>query len=388
MKLAFDPTEYSGRMERAQRALATANLDALIVTAPENMCYLSGFSTPGYHVFQALVVRKRGEPFLVVRNIEEDNVREHAWVQRFHPINNLDRALPIFADAMKAERADTGRIGVEVDGARQTITRLDLLKELMPRGDFVPSLGLVDELRAVKSDREIRYITKAVGLAESALIAGADSIRSAATDSDVAAAVHGQLARSGSEFTGSPPYVVGGVASARTHANHARRPLAETEHLWLEVAASVERYHGVCGRIAGAKLSEQALRMFDASAAALKALIEAMRPGVSAGVVDMAGRAAAERFGAAKLWRNRAAYSLGLSFPPGLGEGHIIDIKPDDPRPLRAGMVFHLIPILKVPGVGMIGCTETVMVTETGGKRLGTLDLAPLSPKRVRGAVP
>ena len=381
MKLAFDASEYSSRMERAQRALGEAGLDALIVTAPENMCYLSGFSTPGYHVFQALLLRKRGEPFLVVRNIEEDNVKEHAWVQRFHPIDNLDLALPIFADAVKAENADTGRIGVEVDGARQTITRLDLLKELMPRADFVPSLGLVDELRGVKSDREIAYITKAVRLAESAIRAGANSIRTAETDSDVAATVHGELARSGSEFTGSPPYVVGGLASARTHANHARRPLAPTEHLWLEVAASVERYHGVCGRIGGAQLSAEALRMFDASAAALRALIEAMRPGVATGVVDAAGRAAAERFGAGKFWRNRAAYSLGLSFPPGLGEGHIIDIKPNDPRPLRAGMVFHLIPILKVPAVGMIGCTETVMVTEAGGARLGKLELSALAPK-------
>src|SRR5690242_1845870 len=308
MNLAFEASEYSGRMERAQSALTKSGLDALIVTAPENMCYLSGFSTPGYHVFQALVVRKKGEPFLVVRNIEEDNVRERAWVQRFHPINNLDRALPIFAEAMKAEAADVGRIGVEVDGARQTITRLDLLKELMPRADFVPSLGLVDDLRAVKSPREIEYIAKAVALAEGAIVAGAESIRSAATDSDVAGAIHEQLARSGSEFTGSPPYVVGGLASARTHANHARRPLGKNEHLWLEVAASVERYHGVCGRIGGASLSDEALRMFDASASALKALIETMRPGVASGVVDAAGRAAAERFGAGRYWRNRAAY--------------------------------------------------------------------------------
>jgi Xaa-Pro dipeptidase len=67
-----------------------------------------------------------------------------------------------------------------------------------------------------------------------------------------------------------------------------------------------------------------------------------------------------------------------LSFPPGLGEGHIIDIKPRDPRPLKAGMVFHMIPIMKVPNVGAIGCTETVLVTPEGGQRLGSLEMEPL----------
>lgn len=379
MALAFAATEYAARMERAQQAVAKAGLDALIVTAPENICYLSGFATPGYHVFQALVVRKTGAPFLVVRNIEVDNVRDRAWVQKFYPIDNLDIALSIFADAVKAEHADKGRIGVEVDSARQSITRPDLLAELLPGPEFLPSLSLVDELRAVKSEREIAYIRQAVGMAESAVVAGARSLKTAATDSDVAAAVHATLAAAGSEYTGSPPYVVGGIGSERTHANHARRPLARTDHVWLEVSASIERYHGVCSRIAGVALPDEARRMFDASATALQAMVAAMRPSVASGDVDAAGRAAADRFGAGKYWRNRAAYSLGLSFPPGLGEGHIIDIKPRDTRPLRAGMVFHLIPILKVPGIGTIGCTDTVLVGEDGGQRLGRLAMVPLN---------
>ena len=41
-----------------------------------------------------------------------------------------------------------------------------------------------------------------------------------------------------------------------------------------------------------------------------------------------------------------------------------------------------MIPILKVPGIGAIGCTDTVMVTPTGGERLGTLDLVPLGGAR------
>lgn len=377
MTLAFPEAEYASRIAAARSRLAAGGLDALVVTAPESICYLSGFATPGYHVFQALVLPVESEPFLVVRNIEVDNVAAHSAIRRAHPIENLDQSLETLAAAI-AEEGVHGRVGVEVDEARQTVTRLDALGPLLPQCELVPSLGAIDQLRAVKSEAEVAYIRQAVKIAESALAAGAAAVLTAATDSDVAAVVNAELARAGSEYTGSPPYVVGGSASAQTHATHARRPLQPGDHVWLEVSASVNRYHGAVARIAARSIGPETARLFGASVAAVEAMLEAARPGVPAGEVDAAGRAAADRFGAAAYWRNRAAYSLGLSFPPGLGEGHIIDIKRGDQRALAAGMVFHLIPILKVPGVGAIGCTETVLVTDSGGVRLGSLPMEPL----------
>jgi Xaa-Pro dipeptidase len=379
MALAFSNAEYGERIDHVQSALLEAGLDALVVTSPENICYLSGFWTPGYHVFQAMVVRKAGDPFLVVRNIELDNLKTKAWVDRYYLVNNLDLAIETFIEALRAETVISGRVGLEVDGARQAVLRSDILSQALPDISWVPTFDIVDRFRAVKSDAEIAYIRQAVEIAEGALLAGATAIPSSATDSDVAAAVAGRLAGGGSEFTGSPPYVVAGPASALTHAVHAGRPLKAEEPIWLEVSASVQRYHGVSSRIGATdRLPESVLKYSDVSAAALTAMVAAMRPGGTAGSVDAAGRAVIDKAGMADLWKNRAAYSLGLSFPPGLGEGHIIDIKPNDQRLLKAGMVFHMIPILKVPGVGSIACTDTVLVTEDGGERLGKLDLVPL----------
>ena len=381
MTLAFTEAEYAARLHKVREALGEADLAALVVTMPENICYLSGFWTPGYHVFQALVVRHRGDPFLVVRNIEVDSVRTKSWVQRHYLVNNLDLALDAFVEALREEGVVSGRIGLEVDGARQAMLRTDRLIEALPSAAWVPTLDIVDQFRAVKSEAEITYIREAVAMAEQALVAGAKSLAQSATDSDVAAAVHGELARSGSEFTGSPPYVVAGPASALTHSLHANRPLKPDEPVWLEVSASTMRYHGVASRVGGTdKLPARVRELSDVSAAALTAMVKAMRPGVLAGDVDAAGRAVAEKVGLRDLWKNRAAYSLGLSFPPGLGEGHIIDIKPGDMRPLKAGMVFHMIPIFKMPGVASVACTDTVLVTPEGGERLGKLDLVPLTP--------
>ncbi|MEE9248862.1 MAG: M24 family metallopeptidase, partial [Dehalococcoidia bacterium] len=72
------------------------------------------------------------------------------------------------------------------------------------------------------------------------------------------------------------------------------------------------------------------------------------------------------------LFNHRTGYSIGIGFPPGWGEGQIMDIKPNDPRPLEAGMTFHLTPALFIPDVAGPGFSETVLVTESGAEPLTT----------------
>src|SRR5690606_33244398 len=157
-----------------------------------------------------------------------------------------------------------------------------------------------------------------------------NALASSETDSDVAAAVAAELARQGSEFTGSPPYVVAGRASERSHQLHARRPLDADGRCWIEVSGSCERYHGVSGRTVGLALPLRVQGLYRGVGESVAAVVERMRPGRGAAEVAAIARAPLNRRGIGQLWRNRAAYSLGLSFPPGLVEGHIIDIKPDD----------------------------------------------------------
>jgi Xaa-Pro dipeptidase len=378
--LAFSRDEYAHRGDRLQQAIRNRGLDALILTEPENICYVSGFWTPGYHVLQALVVPARGEPYLVLRNIETDNAAQRSVVSRVHPVDNLDRAIEVLAEALHAEGAQGWRIGVEVDLARQSMLRLDRLAALCPSVRFEPAENVVEPLRAIKSEAEVGYIRRAVDMADAAVRAGVRALGSSQTDSDVAAVVAAELARQGSEFTGSPPYVVAGRASERSHQLHARRPLDADGRCWIEVSGSCQRYHGVSGRTVGLALPQLVHELYRGVAESVAAVVGHMRPGMAAAEVDAVARAPLQRRGIDHLWRNRAAYSLGLSFPPGLGEGHIIDIKPGDRRVIRAGMVFHVIPIVKVPGIGTIGCSETVAVLEDRTERLGSLPLAALQP--------
>ncbi len=70
---AFPKAEYERRTAAARAALAEAGIDALVVTGPENIFYLTGQQTPGYYTFQALVLPVEGEPAFVIRQLEVFN---------------------------------------------------------------------------------------------------------------------------------------------------------------------------------------------------------------------------------------------------------------------------------------------------------------------------
>ena len=380
--LSFSVDEYRSRINTVRKRMSERSLDALLVTAPENICYLSGFTTTGYHVFQALVVPLDSDPFLILRDIEIDNVALHSWLTQAFPLASLDRPEETLLDIFTTHLPAGSVIGYDDSTTWLPPRVLSSLLSSSRIKSLVADGGTVESARAVKSSQELEYIRQAAEIADSALTSGVEAMPDLQTDSDLAGVIQSELASRGSGFTGSPAYVVSGPDSAASHATHNRRLLSRQDSVWLEIPATIERYHACVSRTVYPEnfRHPQAVAAFEASALALEAMLAEAHAGVKAGQVDAAGRNLVKAMGFGEAWKNRAAYSIGLSFPPGLGEGHIIDIKPGDERILQEGMVFHLIPILKIQGVGAVGCTETMVVGKNRSRTLSSLPRTLMSP--------
>jgi Xaa-Pro dipeptidase len=50
-----------------------------------------------------------------------------------------------------------------------------------------------------------------------------------------------------------------------------------------------------------------------------------------------------------------------------------MDLKPNDSRPVEAGMAFHVVPQLLLPGIGSVGFSETFVVTAAGADMISSL---------------
>src|SRR3972149_5663247 len=133
----------------------------------------------------------------------------------------------------------------------------------------------------------------------------------------------------------------------------------------LELGGCVKRYSGALMRtVAVGNVPEEARKMASACRAGLEAAIDAIRPGATAGEVDKACVAQMAKAGYEALFRKRTGYSVGVSYPPDWGEGHIVSLRQGDPTPLEPGMVFHIPPALR--SYARWGVSETVLVTPDG----------------------
>ena len=368
-ELAFSIAEFESRLENVRQRLRERNVAGMLIHTPENIYYLSGYQTPGYYAYQTLVVLEDRTipPVIVLRRLEEANVNSLSWIDTRRGYVDTQDPVALSAEVIREVGLANKALGVEKDSWFLTVRHFERLRELLPEASLVDCAGVVEEGRLIKSDAEIAYIRKGARAAEAAMQAGVETTVAGRTEDDVAAEMHRAGILAGSEYTSLPHFIASGYRCATlTHGTWAGRRIEVGDVIYYEVSGTVRRYSAALYRGATAgPPSERVRRMADASIAGLERVLETMRPGVPCSEVAEAWAGEIVRAGFPRPYR-RAGYSIGISFPPDWGEGHILSLRYDESRPLRAGMVFHVISSIRDEGVAVTGSSETILVTEQG----------------------
>ena len=215
--MPFAPAEYRDRIARVRKGMQARGLDALVLTTPENVYYLSNHHTPAYDAFQALLLPLDGEPMLITPLIEELIGRGHSWVERFATYRHGEPPISAMRVAFGDAGLERSRVGVEKGSASLSVRAFENLATAFPPISFDDAGGLVEAERAVKSEREIAYIRAAARVAEAGLRAGIDAAAVGRHDTDLAAAVHAALFEAGGEYMSYPPFIAVGLRSSLAH---------------------------------------------------------------------------------------------------------------------------------------------------------------------------
>lgn len=369
--LAFTMAEYGDRLARLRAEMTRREVDALVVTTPENLCYLTGYQTPGYYWFQALVVPLAGEAFMVTRQLEDSNVQTRTWISESHPYRDHEHPQGRLAETMRRFGLGAARVGYERHCWFFRATEQDALFAALPDARFVDCSGIVEAMRVVKSEAEIATMRRAARTTEAGMRAGIAAVAAGVSENDVAAEMQAVMTRAGSEYPAIAPFVASGWRGAVGHATWEGRVIEPGDTVFLELGGCVHRYHTAMMRTV--VVGEPAPIVRDAERVvreAMAATMAAIRPGAVASAVDEVARAVIARGAEGTTQAARSGYSIGLAFAPDWGEGHILSLMGGQDRALEENMTFHLIPWVQVPGMAGVGLSETVRVTATGCESL------------------
>lgn len=375
--LCFPLAEYKRRLTELRCRMQERLLDAVVISDPENLFYLTGHQTSGYSYFQALVVPLEGEPISITRELEASNMVHRTWVEEARCYSDTGDAIQELFNIIKDLGLEHKYIGYERNSYFFPAYQQDRFHYHMQTGtgNLLDCYGIVEEGRICKSEAEIELMRTAAQVTEEGMQAGIAAIKEGTTENDIAAAACAAMFSAGGEYPAVLPYITSGPRTMIGHATWEGRTIQAGEHVFLEMAGCVKRYHTAMMRTV--LLDEKSAAMQAAEATmqeALDAAHQLIRPGVMVTDIDKCVRDIICRNEVGASLVTRAGYSIGIAFAPSWDEGYIMSLKQGDETVLRPGMTFHLLPWMwGVEGDKTCGISDTILVNETGCESFFTL---------------
>ncbi len=331
-------------MPEPQALLERLELDALYITRPENVRYLTGFPHP--EDAQVLIAP------------------EGAFLLTDPRYPEAERESRIPARVLKGEEREAlfqdlrGRVGFEAE--HLPYAALERLRELSP-AEWVPTKGVIERLRLKKSPEEMARIRQAQALAERALERALALLRPGVEEREVALEIEFFLRKEGAEGVAFPPIVASGARGALPHAGASEKRLEPGELITLDLGAKVAGYHSDITRtVALGKPSPEMRRVYEAVQEALEVALQGLKPGRTGKEVDALAREALGRHGLDRYFVHSLGHGVGLAVHEGPG------LSPYTEEVLEPGMVVTVEPGVYLPGVGGVRIEELVLITEDG----------------------
>ena len=373
----LQPDWYRRKIQQVQAEMAKRRLDAMLLLSAHNIIYTTGYFHLTTERPLAALIPRSGDPALFIPDLETDQVKLW-WVQDYESYFDYPGAenrIQWMCERVAHRGLGRGRIGIEEPAP----SRLKHMKQGAPHAKFVNAGDLIEQMRWVKDDDEIRIMRRAMYFADFMATTGRDFVahNGNVTEDQILKATADALADKMSaelhDVEGvniEPPFgglVPFGKRSAFPHAVPSKDRLKKGDALILSFGTAVGGYSVECERsFSVGPPSDHAKRLFEAMLAAHDTGVLEMKEGAVAEDVDRKALDQIRNAGFEKFLRHRTGHGVGL-------EGHESPwISEGDKTVLREGMTFSCEPGVYDPDFGGFRHSDTVVVRKDKGEILNT----------------
>jgi Xaa-Pro aminopeptidase len=350
----------SERVSRLRAALAERGLPALLVSAPANRRYLSGFSgsngallitadaallfTDGRYLIQA----GRESPGFALREI----------VSPGRPL----------ADLLAEAAGELGLARIGFEAAHMSVAEhRGLAKALDEVAALEPAEGLVEALRELKDAEELATLRRAIAITDAAIVAVVPQLRPAHSERQAAWMLEVAMREGGADALSFAIIVAAGPNSARPHARPGDDLLGSGRPIVIDMGALVGGYHADLTRtVCIGEPDAQFWSIYEIVLGAQRRALAGLRPGLRCNEADALAR------------EHIAAAGYGAHFGHGLGHGVGLDIhegpalrraapgrEQSGPR-LQVGQVTSVEPGIYLEGWGGVRIEDLALITADG----------------------
>ena len=245
----------------------------------------------------------------------------------------------------------------------------EVIKKGLPNAKLKDAERLVNWVRVVKSNAEIKLMQSAARIVECGMKTAFKSINPGVRQCDAVADIQKALFNGTKEFGGDYPSIATllptGKGTSASHLTHTDEKFVSGEATIIEIAGAYKRYH--CPMARTVLLGEKDQKKIDTMKAtneALDAGISATKPGKTVDDIAQKFWGILDKYNIKK--ESRTGYSIGIGYPPDWGE-QTFNILKGDKTILQPNVTFHMIAVMQFGDWG-VEASEAVRVTETGSE--------------------
>ena len=383
---AFPGEEYALRRAKLREALGANGIDGIYVSIPADLTYLTGYDMIWYHLrnLTGLFVQSDRDDTLfcdgrahttIVSTTPE--IGEVVWYDRWP----LERVIATVADALEARGVAGKTIALQPWSYAPHASVIEALGERLGAAGarVVDGSAMVEEIRLVKSARELAVVREAAALADRAMAAARDAIRPGVSETELEGVLVAAMMEAGGGYPGIRTMIGSGPRSGTHHSAPTQRRLRRGDLVFIDFCACLHRYHVNLNRtFSVGEPDPRWAELMAKSAGCIDAIVEAVEPGDRLGKVQEVGDAYIDAAGLRGYAWYIGGYALGISVPPDWVGMHRVQPTAEVPdRPLEAGMVFNFENQFDVwedwPGGSGAAYIETLVMTAAGLEVLSEL---------------
>lgn len=241
---------------------------------------------------------------------------------------------------------------------------ISVVQQMVPQLAFHSLNPLLDEMRWIKSPYEIELIRKSSEIGAEGVKEAMKGTQPGMYEYEIEAAARFVYTKRGARGDAFRPIVASGPNTMILHYSANSRKMLDGEVVYMDYGADYEYYTSDITRtwpVSGRFTPEQE-KMYRCILEARDAIIAAMKPGVTINQLKDVAEGVYKKHGYEKEFQAVGRYighTIGISV-------HDVD-PPDRNRPLEAGVVYNVEPLLEIPDKKIhMRLEDTVLVTPTG----------------------
>ncbi len=357
--------DYALRLGRLRALAARADAPALLVTAPHDVGYLTGFHG--------------GDSYLLLPPTGKATIiSDFRYVEELDPVKPLARV--VIRTGGMAEtvgrvlaEARLRRVGLQAEHA--TLNLLAALTKGTPGVKFVATSSLVAQLRAKKDAHEIALIRRAIQLEEAALKATLPQIdealrkKGSISELHIAAILEFEMKTRGSSKPGFETIIAARANGSLPHYRPHDIRHARNAPLLIDWGAVYAGYHGDQTRVlCWGKWPAKVREIYTIVREAYLLASAALAPGKTTREVDAIARTYIARHGYGPQFGHGLGHGIGLD---GHEDPRVTHMAP--PATLEPGHIVTIEPGIYLPGIGGVRIEDDFLITASGHENLCSL---------------